>query len=146
MTDQPLFSEADLLAEMKRSWAESLRFYSNPGKEDRERWVVGQFLNCLSVAFIPDELRSHPQQSKVDVEFGQARFQIKEIPGPNFRRSDEIKDTYRRVMEAKTLQDLLAPKAGILYYVAFVDRGEVRRVISLRRANRREVNHYVQSI
>jgi uncharacterized DUF497 family protein len=39
----------------------------------------------------------------------------------------------------------LAPKTGILYYVAFVDRGEVRRVISLRRANRREVKHYAQS-
>ena len=40
----------------------------------------------------------------------------------------------------------LAPRTGILYYVAFVDRGEVRRIISLRRANRREVKHYVQSI
>ena len=40
----------------------------------------------------------------------------------------------------------LAPKTEILYYVAFVDRGEVRRVISLRRANRREVKHYVQSL
>jgi uncharacterized DUF497 family protein len=40
----------------------------------------------------------------------------------------------------------LAPKTGILYYVAFVDRGEVRRIISLRRANRREVKHYVQSL
>ena len=40
----------------------------------------------------------------------------------------------------------LAPKTEVLYYVAFVDRGEVRRVISLRRANRREVKHYVQSI
>jgi uncharacterized protein len=40
----------------------------------------------------------------------------------------------------------LAPKTGILYCVAFVDRGEVRRVISLRRANRREVKHYVQTI
>jgi len=39
----------------------------------------------------------------------------------------------------------LAPKTGILYYVAFVDRGEVRRVISLRRANRREVKHYVEN-
>ena len=38
----------------------------------------------------------------------------------------------------------LAPKTEILYYVAFVDRGEARRVISLRRANRREVKHYVQ--
>ena len=40
----------------------------------------------------------------------------------------------------------LAPETNILYYVAFVDRGEVRRIISLRRANRREVKHYVESI
>jgi len=40
----------------------------------------------------------------------------------------------------------LAPEIEILYYVAFVDRGEVRRVISLRRANRREVKHYVENI
>ena len=40
----------------------------------------------------------------------------------------------------------LAPKTGILYYVAFVERGAVRRVISLRRANRREVKYYVQAI
>jgi uncharacterized protein len=39
----------------------------------------------------------------------------------------------------------LAPKTKILYYVAFVDRGDVRRIISLRRANRREVRHYVES-
>ena len=40
----------------------------------------------------------------------------------------------------------LAPRTDTLYYVAFVDRGEARRVISLRRATRREVKHYVQSI
>jgi uncharacterized DUF497 family protein len=40
----------------------------------------------------------------------------------------------------------LAPETGILYYVAFVDRDDSRRIISLRRANRREVKHYVQSI
>ena len=40
----------------------------------------------------------------------------------------------------------LAPKTENLYYVAFVDRGKTLRVISLRRANRREVKHYVQSI
>ena len=40
----------------------------------------------------------------------------------------------------------LAPKTEILYYVAFVDRGQARRVISLRRANRREVKRYVQSL
>jgi len=39
----------------------------------------------------------------------------------------------------------LAPKTEILYCVAFVDRSGVRRIISLRRANRREVKHYVES-
>lgn len=32
----------------------------------------------------------------------------------------------------------LAPKTGVLYYVASVDRPGVRRIIGLRRANRRE--------
>ncbi len=40
----------------------------------------------------------------------------------------------------------LAPKTEILYYVAFVERDQARRIISLRRANRREVKHYVQSL
>jgi uncharacterized DUF497 family protein len=39
----------------------------------------------------------------------------------------------------------LAPKTMILYYVAFVEIGEIRRVISLRRATRREVEHYVEN-
>ena len=40
----------------------------------------------------------------------------------------------------------LAPKSDTLYYVAFAERGEVQRIISLRQATRREVKHYVQSI
>ena len=40
----------------------------------------------------------------------------------------------------------LAPETNTLYYVAFVDRGTRRRIISLRRATRREVKHYVENI
>ena len=40
----------------------------------------------------------------------------------------------------------LAPQTEILYCVAFVDRGAARRLISLRRANRREVKHYVEHV
>jgi uncharacterized DUF497 family protein len=39
----------------------------------------------------------------------------------------------------------LAPKTAILYFVAFVDRSTVRRIISLRRANRQEAKHYVKA-
>ncbi|MEO6279092.1 BrnT family toxin [Roseateles sp.] len=40
----------------------------------------------------------------------------------------------------------LAPETNTLYYVAFVECGDVRRVISLRPATRREVKHYVENI
>ena len=40
----------------------------------------------------------------------------------------------------------LAPKTNTLYYVAFVDRGDRYRIISVRRATRREVQRYVQDI
>lgn len=39
----------------------------------------------------------------------------------------------------------LSPKTDTLYYVAFTDRADVRRIISLRRATRREVKHYVEN-
>jgi hypothetical protein len=40
----------------------------------------------------------------------------------------------------------LAPRANTLYYVAFIERGDRRWIISLRRATRREIKHYVESI
>jgi uncharacterized DUF497 family protein len=38
----------------------------------------------------------------------------------------------------------LVPEGDTLYYVAFVDRGEIRRIISLRYAERKEINHYAE--
>lgn len=39
----------------------------------------------------------------------------------------------------------LAPIGDTLFFLAFVDRESSRRIISLRRANRREVNHFVKA-
>ena len=39
----------------------------------------------------------------------------------------------------------LVPGGERLYYVAFVDRGNLRRVISLRFAERREIKYYVEN-
>ena len=39
----------------------------------------------------------------------------------------------------------LVPEGNTLYYVAFVGRGELRRIISLRYATRKEVKHYVEN-
>lgn len=40
----------------------------------------------------------------------------------------------------------LALQTETLYFVAFVDRAPARRIIRLRRANRREVKHYVDNL
>ena len=40
----------------------------------------------------------------------------------------------------------LVPEGNTLYYVAFVDSGDVLRIISLRLAERREVKKYVENI
>ncbi len=39
----------------------------------------------------------------------------------------------------------IVPEGNRLYYVAFVDRGRTRRVISLRYAERKEVKYYVEN-
>ena len=39
----------------------------------------------------------------------------------------------------------LAPETNTLYYVAFVERGVKKRIISIRRATRREVKYYVEN-
>ena len=46
---------------------------------------------------------------------------------------------------SETRMIALAPMENVLYYVAFVDRDGTLRVISLRKASRREVLQYVQT-
>jgi uncharacterized protein len=57
---------------------------------------------------------------------------------------DPAKDLGNRAKHGVSLA--LAPKTNMLYYVAFEDRNNKRRIISLRLANRREVKHYVENI
>jgi hypothetical protein len=108
-------TEDEILEAMKRSWEADFLFFSNRGKEERERWVVTEFLSCLTIPFSADELCSDEQSSKVDVKFRDARFQIKEILEPNTKRSDEIRSTYNRVMKAKKLTETIGP--GFVYDV-----------------------------
>ena len=53
------------------------------------------------------------------------------------------KDDRKEYGEAR--QCALAPIVQRLYFVAFVDRGDARRAISLRKANIREVTYYANN-
>lgn len=50
----------------------------------------------------------------------------------------------RAVSRIATMEPIPDRRNGV-YYVAFVEQGEAYRVISLRRATRCEVKHYVES-
>ena len=107
--------QEDILEDMKRSWEANFHFFSNRGKEERERWVVTEFLSRLTIPFSIEELHSDEQSSKVDVLFREARFQVKEILEPNAKRGDEIRTTYYRVMKAKKLAETIG--LGFVYDV-----------------------------
>lgn len=73
------------------------------------------------------------------------RANLKVIPNSSASRAHGKLWVDERFDYRETRMIALAPKRETLYCVAFVDRGEVRRIISLRRANRREVKHYVEN-
>lgn len=112
---------AALLGAMKRSWASDAHFFANSGKEERERWVVQNFLTTLTMTFALEEIKSCVQSSKVDVEFRDARFQIKEIVTPGSRRTAEIKAIAQQVEAAKTLSETIGP--GFVYDTPTVANG-----------------------
>ena len=103
-------SDAEILGAMLESAYEELQFFSNKGKQGRERWVVSQFLERYQLAFVASELTSPHQQSKTDVRFRDANFQVKEILTPGSKRSDEVKATYEGLKRAKKLVEVRTPQ------------------------------------
>jgi hypothetical protein len=53
-------------------------------------------------------------------------------------------DTRQHYSESR--QAALSLIGDRVYFVAFVDRGDARRIISLRKANYREAKHYVETL
>ena len=102
-------SDAELLVAMRHSAHEELLFFSNKGKEGRERWVVSKFLERHQLAFVASELTSPHQQSQTDVHFRDANFQVKEVLTPGSKRSDEVKATYERLKLATKLEEVVGP-------------------------------------
>jgi hypothetical protein len=103
--------EQEILQNIKDGAQDDLYFYSNRGKEERERWVVKELLKFLKITHEHSEIISHEQRSKTDVEFRECRFQIKEIPDPCILRSKYYKDQYNAIKSARKLEDIELPAA-----------------------------------
>jgi len=103
--------DQEILQNIKDAAQDDLYFYSNRGKEERERWVVKEFLKFLKIKHENSEIKSHKQSSKTDVEFRECSFQIKEITDPNILRSKYYKDQYNAIKPARKLEDIKLPPA-----------------------------------
>jgi hypothetical protein len=98
--------EREILKHLQKSAWEDVKYFSNSNKEERERWVVSEFLSVLGVEHHDADLQSLEQENKVDVCFRNAQFQVKELPDPNFLRGKMYKDAYNSIKVATSLEEV----------------------------------------
>lgn len=96
-------NEKEILGHLLKSAREDFEYFSNANKEERERWVVSEFLSFPGVEHNEEDLHSPEQKSKVDVRFRSALFQVKELPDPDLRRGKMYKDAYNSIKAATSL-------------------------------------------
>jgi hypothetical protein len=91
---------------------ETVRLFSEGGRDEREKAPVREFLKYLCVPFAEDELRVPPKDDDVDVHFREARFQNVERIEPGRRRHDEVRRFAEQAQQARSVADLEVPTPG----------------------------------
>lgn len=71
---------------------ESVNFFGNKNKVEREKFVVKNFLKILMVGFDDDDLQALPEYNPADISFAGAEFQIKELLDRDRLRNKEYKE------------------------------------------------------
>ena len=87
---------------------ESIQFFSNKMKPDRELSTCVAFLRCIGIDFDSQEILSCKSEP-VDVCFREARFQVREVLDEGRRRHDELKAARDRLFAAESLSHLVEP-------------------------------------
>ncbi len=99
--------EKEAITDNIKACEEAMQFFSNPGRREREAWVVGQFLKNIGINFENSELT--PGNNPPDVIFQNAIFEIKEIDKKGRRRHDEYKQKLIGARSATQREDLIEP-------------------------------------
>lgn len=98
-------AESNWKEERIKALKESLAFFSNTEKLSREKWVVRQLLQTLSIDFKEEEMTE--AEEPVDIAFRDAGFQVKEILNEGRRRTDEFKNKLKKAEKAQDYSELL---------------------------------------
>jgi hypothetical protein len=89
------------LNEVNAHARESVTYFSNRLKPEREREICRALLRALGISFNDSEIIAHAEEP-ADVIFRSAHFQIREIMEENRRRGDEFK----RISRARSIEAL----------------------------------------
>jgi len=103
-------NDKQYLESYRRRLREALAYFSNPQKSRREVDTVRAFLRAIGQPYADDELLVG-QAEPVDVAFGPARFQVREIVGGR-KRMDEFRERLNRALKAKRIRDVMEPWAS----------------------------------
>lgn len=91
---------------------ESIHFFSNEMKSERERWVINRLLDYLKLDRGQDEVKSSTEEP-IDVVFRDGFFQIKEILNGGRKRGAEYAQALEKAKNARKIADLLEPYSPI---------------------------------
>lgn len=98
-------TQTDWKEERIQALKESIAFFRNAEKLNREKWVVRRLLHALRVDFKEEEMTE--AQEPVDVAFRDTGFQVKELLDEGRRRTDEFKNKLEAAKSAKDCSELL---------------------------------------
>lgn len=101
-------SEREHLDTLAAEAEDTVRFFSNDMKPERERSACAALLRCLGIDFSTEEIES-PKIEPPDVIFRTARFEVLEILNAGRKRHDDWKAESHRRKIAKSLDDLAKP-------------------------------------
>lgn len=104
--------DQEFLAQRIKDLEASVAYFAPGNKQESERWVANSFVQNLRIPYTQAEIVS-PDDGPPDVEFRDARFEIKEILDPGRRRHDEYKqelERARNLSESKDLLKMFTPK------------------------------------
>jgi len=87
---------------------ESVDFFSNKNKKERELWIVKEFLKTLGINFGEKDFKTGCDEP-IDISFRNANFQVKELLDKDRKRHREFKDDLKKAKNADHLSELIEP-------------------------------------
>lgn len=100
--------DAQYLQKLREHAKESIAFFSNQHKPERERCVVRAFFRCLGVSFTEKDLLVN-QPEPVDVAALSGRFQVTEVLPPGSRRHQQYRERLEKLNEVSSIEELFEP-------------------------------------